>query len=366
MGALTDDGADRIADDAHGQRDVGVRGSGPDLDFTVIAFPEPGSVLPGEGLQGCHVHGAHAGSDPQQLALHIIAFGLPALQDPVQVTLHGLQAAVIVRAVFIENRAALGNGIDCGAAFDRPDIVGCIALGRRHDGIQFTNDAGHDLNGIVPAEVTVGVTALGLYRNPVPVRADRGVRHAADVAVKGIEALNLIAMILENLLGAVQISQSLFTGIGYDHEIMLQFIPMLQHIAQTEHQGHQVGGVIPDARRGQDTAGAHHGQRLRIREDDVHVGHEDRERFPRHGFQPADDILRFINVGIGKAVGPEPVQAVFCPQVFLVAGSRDLPEFLQHGDGFSLVLFNKFKYFLFHFSVSFRTVPGVWPWRLPW
>ena len=93
------------------------------------------------------------------------------------------------------------------------------------------NDLGSDLNRVVFAEVQIGVPAGALHLHPVAVGAYGDAGTLGHITVEGIKPPDTVAVVIEDLLAALQIAKTFFAAVGHDHQTGVQPVFVLHQKA---------------------------------------------------------------------------------------------------------------------------------------
>ena len=153
------------------------------------------------------------------------------------------------------------------------------------------------------------------------------------VRVEGHELAHAMAVRREDLLGAVQVAQPLLADVRDDQDPMaerLDALGMGEQPASGEHEPHQVGGVVANARRIEPPVLLAHGEGLGVGEDHVHVcGIDDEVTGAVEGLgthpQAQDGVARGVDGDVRRvgACREEPVTDERGASTLVACGRRD-------------------------------------------
>lgn len=173
------------------------------------------------------------------------------------------------------------------------------------------------------------------------------------ITVEGIKPPDTVAVVIEDLLAALQIAKAFFAAVGHDHQTGVQPVFVLHQKAGGQHQVHQIGSVIADAGCPQDVAVTAHRQFFRVIEHHVHVSHHHGDLIVPITVELADYVLGFIDPHLVAALVLEPLFAERSALFLVVAGGRDAAQ--RHEQFCLFILAGRYKpiqLFFFDHTVS--------------
>ena len=276
MGPVSKVGAEADGGNAQGQGDVAVGGAG-----LAGHLPADGGLQSGLRLlkQGFSLL--------LRLRAQVLAGSLPhqfhrqfrPVQNPVELFFHVIQPRLVVGAELAEHPRLLGDGVDGSSAGDGSHIEGGLPLGGHLDPVDLLDDSRQLLDGVLPAEIPVGVASLGLCGHQEAGGAHRPVGDGVQLAVKAVECLDPIPVILADLPAALQVAQALLPGIAHEEDAGARGLQAgLGHVLGDHQDVHQVGSVIPHAGTAELSSLLLPWQGIRVRKYHVRVGHEHHHR----------------------------------------------------------------------------------------
>ena len=180
------------------------------------------------------------------------------------------------------------------------------------------------MDRVAVSERAVAVASLGTDGHAVAVRAD-GARHdAAQIRpVEGVKRADAAAVILHDPAAALEIAETLLTGIRHEQNAALCTLAALHKVARADHHHGEIRRVVADA------GGVHllcvlaEGHRLGVREDRVGVRHKDGQIVVLRHLIAADDVQRLVDLHVRKAVCEKPRLAVFRALFLMVRRRRN-------------------------------------------
>ena len=271
--------------------------------------------------------------------------GLPELR------FHGFQTDFTVGAVFIEHICFLRNGIDRCAAGDGTHIEGGFAVRFRRNRllVKRRDQSGQSMDGVGPAEIAKRVAALSLRRDLIPVGADGAADGLPEVGtINREQRLHTMTVPLHNGAAALQIAQTLFTGIGHDQQAVLRLpLPIIQ---SADQQNSQLCRIIGDSGAVPAVCLFPEGHGLQIRKDRIRMRHEHGDIIILRDTDGPDHIPDFVNIHAFCAVGFQPRFYIRCPGILLMGRCRNGAEFFDQLPQQRLIFLN----ICFHITPSKR------------
>ena len=191
------------------------------------------------------------------------------------------------------------------------------------------------------------MTALRGDRDLHALGAHGTVRDAAEIAVKAVEGLNPPAVVRYDLLGALQVAESLLAGIHHKEiAIALRRDAVLRHVMQRQQHGHHIGGIVADAGAAQLIPVDTQRQCLRVRENHIRMGHEHHQRLILGDAVGHHHIQCLVDFRLQSPALQQGLQKLR-PLLLVIRGGRNLRQGQQQLVIFLLVTFNVFQCLLF-------------------
>ena len=159
----------------------------------------------------------------------------------------------------------------------------------------------------------------------------------AELAVERVKSRDARPVGGEQRLGAVEVPQPFFTGVGDDQQPLSKLALTPRQMTGGNHQVDEVGGVVADAGRVEFAVFLAHGQRRRVGKNDVGMRCED-DQIAALRPEFADHVLGSVDLHVLEPLRLEPFADEGRAPAFVVRRRRDLSQRAQQVLGLFYVL----------------------------